>query len=98
MEIATYFKFFLALLFVLGLILLMAYLARRFGLMARVTINSSETKDKRLNIVEILPIDAKRRLLLIRRDDVEHLLMTGSESDLVIEQNIKVNNKTATPS
>lgn len=98
MVVATYFKFFLALLFVLGLILLLAYLAKRFGLMARVTVNSRETKDKRLNIVEILPIDAKRRLLLIRRDEVEHLVMTGAESDLVIEQNIKVNNKTADPS
>ena len=89
METSAYFQFVIALLFVLALILLLAYGAKRFGLMARVTVNSAKTKDKRLNIVEILPIDARRKLILIRRDDVEHLIMLGLDRDLVIEQNIK---------
>ena len=89
METSAYFQFVIALLFVLALILLLAYGAKRFGLMARVTINSAKTKDKRLNIVEILPIDARRKLMIIRRDNVEHLIMLGLDRDLVIEQNIK---------
>ena len=36
-------------------------------------------------------IDPKRRLLLIKRDDQEHLIMTGPTQDIVIERNI-VNN------
>jgi len=88
MEAGVYFQFILALLFVLALILLIAYGAKKFGLMARVTVNSAKTRDKRLNILEILPIDARRKLMIIRRDDVEHLILLGIERDTVIEQNI----------
>ncbi|MCF8474270.1 MAG: flagellar biosynthetic protein FliO [Emcibacter sp.] len=89
MEVGSYFQFILALLFVLALILLFAYGAKRFGLMARVTVNSTKTRHKRLDIVEILTVDARRKLILIRRDDVEHLILSGAENDVVIEQNIK---------
>jgi hypothetical protein len=43
---------------------------------------------KRIDIVEQLAIDAKRKLVLVRRDDVEHLLMTGGPADIVIESGI----------
>ena len=88
MELGAYFQFVMALLFVLALIMLIAYGAKRFGLMARVTVNSAKTRDKRLNIIEILPVDARRKLMLIRRDDVEHLVMLGTERDIVIETDI----------
>lgn len=88
MDLLTYSKFVFALLFVIGLIALLAYGARKLGFVPKVTLKSGKSKDKRLNIVEILPVDAKRRLLLIKRDDTEHLIMIGSEHDLVIEQNI----------
>ena len=44
--------------------------------------------DKRLDVIEQSNIDGKRRLLLIRRDDVEHLIMTGGPVDVVIETGI----------
>lgn len=40
---------------------------------------------KRLAIVDQIAVDARRRLLLIRRDDMEHLIMIGGPSDIVIE-------------
>ena len=43
---------------------------------------------KRIDIVEQLTIDAKRKLVLVRRDDVEHLVMTGGPADIVIESGI----------
>ncbi|VAW04658.1 hypothetical protein MNBD_ALPHA01-554 [hydrothermal vent metagenome] len=89
MEVSAYFQFILALFFVLGLILLIAYGAKKFGMMARITINSAKSKERRLNIVEILPVDARRKLMLIRRDDVEHLIMLSAERDIVIERDIK---------
>lgn len=88
MELGAYVQFLLALLFVIALILLFAYGAKKLGLMARVTLRPANPDDKRLNIVEILPIDARRKLILIRRDTVEHLVMLGGERDLLIEQNI----------
>ena len=33
--------------------------------------------ERRLDIVEQSNLDGRRRLILIRRDDVEHLIMTG---------------------
>lgn len=87
---STIIQFVFALGFVIALLALFAYGAKRLGFIAKVTINSDKRKDKRLNIVEIMPVDAKRRLILIRRDNKEHLIMLGTERDLLIEQNIDV--------
>jgi flagellar protein FliO/FliZ len=43
---------------------------------------------KRIDIVEQVAIDGKRKLVLVRRDDVEHLVMTGGPVDIVIESGI----------
>ena len=40
-------------------------------------------------MVEQATVDSRRRLVLIRRDDVEHLIMTGGPVDVVIETGIK---------
>lgn len=44
--------------------------------------------ERRLDVVEQSSLDGRRRLVLIRRDDVEHLIMTGGPVDVVIETNI----------
>ena len=44
--------------------------------------------DRRLEVVDYAALDSRRKLILIRRDDVEHLLMTGGPVDVVIETNI----------
>lgn len=84
----TIFQTLLALGFVIALLLAFAYGIKRLGFIARVTIDQDKEQKKRLNIVEILPVDAKRRLVIVRRDDKEHLIMLGAERDLLIEQNI----------
>ena len=40
---------------------------------------------KRLELIETEKIDGKRRVVLLRRDDVEHLLLVGGRADLLIE-------------
>lgn len=45
-------------------------------------------RDLRLAIIDAAPIDQKRRIVLVRRDGVEHLIMIGGPNDLVIEQGI----------
>ncbi len=52
---------------------------------------------KRLDIVEQAVVDAKRKLVLVRRDDVEHLVMTGGPTDIVIETGIGAPRTTAEP-
>ena len=44
--------------------------------------------ERRLGIIEQANVDGRRRLLLIRRDNVEHLLMIGGPTDVVVEPNI----------
>lgn len=45
-------------------------------------------RGQRLGISEFHEIDKTRRIVLVRRDDVEHLVMIGGNQDLVIESNI----------
>ncbi len=45
-------------------------------------------RNKRLSVVDQASVDGRRRLVLIRRDGVEHLLMTGGAIDIVIETGI----------
>lgn len=87
MEFGTIFRFVIALVFVLGLIGVLAIVAKRAGLSPRATRPTPGTK-KRLSIVEVMAVDAKRRLVLIRRDDREHLVLLGVDRDLVIESNV----------
>lgn len=42
----------------------------------------------RLAVIDAAAVDSRRRLVLIRRDNVEHLLMIGGPSDIVVEPNI----------
>jgi flagellar protein FliO/FliZ len=44
--------------------------------------------EKRIAVVEHASVDGRRRLILLRRDDVEHLIMTGGPVDVVIETGI----------
>ena len=46
-------------------------------------------KGQRLGITEFHEIDKTRRVVLVRRDDVEHLVMIGGNQDMVIERNIE---------
>ncbi len=45
--------------------------------------------EPRLGVVEQASVDSRRRLVLIRRDGVEHLIMTGGPVDMVIETGIQ---------
>lgn len=85
MELTDYFRFVAALIFVIALIALIGYLGRRYGLGYRTVARGTA---RRLSISEIMPLDAKRRLVLVRRDDREHLLLVGGECDVVVEGNI----------
>lgn len=43
---------------------------------------------QRIGVIDSAPVDGTRRLVLIRRDDTEHLLLLGRDGDLVIESGI----------
>ena len=87
MENLDYLRFFLALVFVLGLIGILAVLARRTGLGFPITAIKPIQK-RRLSVVEVTAIDGRRRMVLIRRDNIEHLLLISPSSEMLIETNI----------
>lgn len=87
LDLTTYLRFVLALLFVLGLAGLAGVLFRRFGAGA---VTRSLGRARRLSVEAVLPLDARRRLVLVRCDRTEHLLLLGPGVDLVIESGIPV--------
>lgn len=86
MTIETYLQFVLALVFVLALIGVIAWIARRYGIGLSAAVPRSGKR--RLSVVETTALDTKRRLVLVRRDAVEHLLLIGPNADTVIESAI----------
>ncbi|MFZ1923940.1 MAG: flagellar biosynthetic protein FliO, partial [Xanthobacteraceae bacterium] len=80
-------RFFLAFLVVLALIGIAAWAVRRFGA-GRLGSSTARGRQPRLAVIDYASVDGRRRLILVRRDNVEHLLMIGGPSDIVVEPNI----------
>jgi len=87
MDTVSLVRFALAFLFVLGLIGLFAwglrYWAEKQKMLGRMRTG------RRLAVSETLTLDSRRRLVLVRRDDAEHLLILSPSSETVIETGIK---------
>ena len=84
-----YSRFVLALIIVVGLIGLFAFVLRRVGF-GNIRTSSGSGQQRRLTIQEVASIDARRKLILVRRDDTEHLVLLGLSQDLLIESGIPV--------
>lgn len=80
-----YWRFVFALVLVLALIFAVAWIAKRLGLGGRI---ATPRGKRRLSIQEVLSLDGKRRLVLLKRDGVEHLVLLGVANDVVIEAGI----------
>lgn len=94
MELSEILRFVAALVFIIGLIGVCAYVAKRLGLATGGIMATGS--QKRLAIVEVKIVDAKHRLVLIRRDDREHLVLLGGEQGLLIEGGIEAPSDTLT--
>jgi flagellar protein FliO/FliZ len=86
-EISFLVRFVVALVVVVGLIFAFTWAVRRFG-SERLGGTAARGRQPRLAVIDAAAVDGRRRLILIRRDNVEHLLMIGGPSDVVIEPNI----------
>jgi flagellar protein FliO/FliZ len=72
---------------VLALIAAFAWAVRRFA-GNRLGANTNRSRMPRLAVIDAAAVDGRRRLVLVRRDNVEHLLMIGGPTDIVVEPNI----------
>jgi flagellar protein FliO/FliZ len=84
----SYLKFFFALLFVIGLIGGLALIAKKFGVGNRGPMRRG--RGNRLSIIESMQVDAKRRIVLIRCDNKDYMLLLGGVTELLIEGNLPV--------
>jgi flagellar protein FliO/FliZ len=80
-----YWRFVGALFVVVALIFAVAWIAKRLGLGGRL---ATPRGKRRLTVQEVLALDGKRRLVLLKRDGVEHLLLLGLNDDVVVETGI----------
>lgn len=69
---------------VIGLMYGCAWLLKKFGVANSLPIIGNTTS-ARLKMVEMIPIDNSRRLVLLRKDDQEYLMFLGNHSETVLE-------------
>jgi len=82
MDVLDFARYFAALLLVLGLIGAAGLATRKFGVPGL----AKPVKLRRLHIVETLMLSPRQRLAIIKRDDVEHLVLISPSGASVIEQ------------
>ena len=85
MDLVSLPRFIFALAAVLALIAGLSWLLRRYGAGLNV---APGLRGQRIGVVAFSPVDGKRRLALIRRDNVEHLVLLGPNQETVIETGI----------
>lgn len=51
-------------------------------------LKGGRNRQPRLQVLDATAVDARRRLVLVRRDNVEHLIMIGGPTDIVVESGI----------
>jgi flagellar protein FliO/FliZ len=78
-----------AILFAIALAALMVWAFRTFVSGRPSAHGFLRPRDRRLGVVETASVDARRKLVLVRRDDVEHLIIIGGPVDMVVETGIK---------
>ena len=86
METADYLNTFAALIFVLALMGGMYIILRKFNLGHTGAVRTQ--KNRRMDIEEVLPIDSRRKAVLLRRDDKQHLVILSTNGETVIETGI----------
>ena len=81
----------LPMLFALGVVIVLIVLAVwLLKFVFNVSTGVTRGRNRRLAVVDTLALDTKRQLVIVRRDNVEHLILTGGSHDLVVETNIPV--------
>ena len=88
-ELSTPVKAIISLALVLLLVVVAGLILRRItGGRLKFPGQGARARQPRLGIVDVFEMDRQRQLVLLRRDNVEHLVMIGGPNDLVIEASI----------
>ncbi len=83
MDWTQYMQAVLALIFVLGLMGVAIFALRRLGFGSPTP--TLGHRNKRVRVIEVTAVDARRRLVLVRHDDREHLILLGQNGETIVE-------------
>lgn len=83
MDVMEYSKFFFALAFVLGMIWALAWVAKRSGLDKR--LRGVTGNNGRLAVTDVLYLDPRRKITLVRADDREYLILIAGDTAQLID-------------
>src|SRR4051812_8234690 len=83
-------NYLIAFVVIFAVLALAALAIRRFtgGRLAMAGQDRGRARQPRLGIVDVYDLDRQRQLILLRRDNVEHLLLIGGPNDVDVETNI----------
>lgn len=82
-------KYVIAFAIIFAMLVLLALILRRLtGGKMSLSNERGRARQPRLGIVDVYDLDRQRQLILLRRDNVEHLLLVGGPNDVVVETNI----------
>ncbi len=87
-ELPQFLRLVIALIVVLSLMGGLALLLKKLGLATQGP--SLRPGKRRLNIVESLPLDARRRLVILECDDSQHLVILGADGETVVKTDIPI--------
>jgi flagellar protein FliO/FliZ len=79
-------KLFLALLIVVGMMGGLAFFLKKIGLSGVISIKPGDKR--RLSIVETLPLDARRRLAILKCDSREYLVILSASGETVLDDKL----------
>ncbi len=74
----------------IGLLVLLVIIRIVRGLTFGTFVAGGKNRKARLAVMDATAVDSQRRLVLVRRDDIEHLILVGGPTDVVVEQNIRL--------
>ena len=86
MDVIDIARYFGALIVVIALVGLAGLAARRYGVPGVARANAT----RRLSVVETLMVAPRYKLFLLRRDDIDHLVLLGPQGASVIESSVPV--------
>ena len=69
-------------------VLVVLAIVYRLAFAHRLRVPGGRTRQPRLGLVDAFSLDGQRQLVLIRRDNVEHLVMIGGPNDVLVESQI----------
>ena len=72
--------------FLMAAVLVLVIVRMLFG--GRLRMPGGRARQARLGIVDAFDLDRQRQLIIVRRDNTEHLIMIGGPNDLLIESEI----------